>query len=254
VDESYHFSMDQIIHSNSHKLDMIEFVTGKIGSGKTIYAVKRIVDHIALGGTAVTNIDFIWDDVYSYLYKYKGVFAKPEQLISLDVNKNPNWDQEIPWGVPGHHVLAVWDEVQLFNNARDWKKTQMEQGRMLSFLTQSRKACVDVIFIAQAAATVEKQFRLQAQFEHYIINSSQLSLGPLGTFPKWMNFYVRHKNDMESREVLESNYGTYDKRLFPLYDTRSMLDTDMRERKLNARMVKRIKLQRRPLISRLLQI
>lgn len=233
---------------------MIEFVTGKIGSGKTIYAVKRIVNHLSKGGTAVTNIDFIWENVQRYLLKYCGVYALPEQLISLDVNKNPSWDQEIPWGVPGSHVFAVWDEVQLFNNARDWKKTQTEHGRMLSFLTQSRKACVDVMFIAQSASTVEKQFRLQAQFEHYIINSSQLSLGPLGSFPKWMNFYVRHKKDMESRAVVESQAGSYDKKLFPLYDTRSMLDTDMRERKEDATFIERLELKKKSLIPRLLQL
>ena len=233
---------------------MIEFVTGKIGSGKTLYAVERIYLHMIKGGTVATNIDLKFENIEALAWKQKGKRIKPAQIVEVDINKTPNWDMEVPWGVPELPVLSVWDEVHLFNNARDWKKTQDSQGQMLSFLTQSRKACVDVIFITQDSKTVDKQFRIQAQFEHYVINSSELSLGPFGKLPQFMSFCIRFKKSMSSRETVESNMAPYNKSMFGLYDTLSMLDDQMRERQQDARVVEPFVLESKNLFRRLLQI
>lgn len=233
---------------------MIEFVTGKIGSGKTLYAVERIFMHLIKGGTVATNIDLKFDKISNLAWKKYGKKIIPAQIVEVDINRTPNWDLEVPWGVPELPVLSVWDEVHLFNNARDWKKTQDKQGQMLSFLTQSRKACVDVIFITQDSKTVDKQFRIQAQFEHYVINSAELSLGPLGSLPKCFSFCIRFKKSMSSRETVGTHMAPYNKSMFGLYDTLSMLDDQMRERQQDARVVEPYTLESKNKLRRLLQV
>lgn len=206
----------------------ISLVTGKIGSGKTIWAVEEIVEHLSKGLTVYTNIDLIFEEIKKYVQRVKRVTIVEDQFNWVDINNDRNWDEKIRWGTQDGNVLCVWDEVQLFFNSRDWAKTQESSKKLLSFLTQSRKACVDVVFITQVSTTMEKQFRVQAQWEYYIINSKQLSLGPLGRLP--FNFMIVYQKDNESRLTVKTTMKGYSKRLFPLYNTLSMLDTEMQNR------------------------
>ena len=227
---------------------MISLFTGKIGSGKTLRAVGEIVKHLAKGGFVYTNIELIFLEVQRLCRVRHRVVIQPEQLRSLAIEDVSRWHESIEWGVPGHPVLIVLDEIHLFFNSRDWAKTQALHKDMLSFLSQSRKACVDVVFICQAASTLEKQFRVQSEWEFYCRNVKDIRVPFLGTVP--MNMMLCVKKDVENDKAVDRTFSSYDKALFPLYDTRAFLDQQMREAAEGAQRLAPLKLERVPLIPR----
>lgn len=226
---------------------MITLVTGKIGSGKTIFCVEKIIGHIANGGTVYTNIDLNWDNCKKLILKRYKVHAEDSQLQPIDLVKCAEWHKTISWGTRDLPVLCVLDEIHLFFNARDWSKTADLHRDMLSFLSQSRKACVDIIFIAQVATTLEKQFRVQSQYEFSCVNLKDLHIPLIGklNFNKMLLTQKDNAEDAGRVVVLGRWVRSYDKELFPCYDTAAFLDANMREAAEQFARVPRVKLKRK---------
>jgi len=227
---------------------MISLVTGKIGGGKTLHCVGLMLRHLAKGGTVVTNVDLVWEAVARLAKIRHRVEVRPEQLVRIDLVDSAEWHVGIPWGTSVLPVLVVLDEIHLFFNARDWAKTQQLHRGMLSFLSQSRKCCIDVVFIAQVATTLEKQFRVQCEWEFYCRSVKDIKIPGLGTLP--FNFMLQVKKDVETDKPVSREFRAYDRALFPLYDTRAFLDAQMRTASETATRVEPFKLKRFPLIPR----
>jgi len=228
---------------------MISLVTGKIGSGKTLHCVGMIVRHIAKGGTVYTNILLDWDAVARFIRRrYKRIPLR-SQLVFVDLVEGADWHRRIAWGTPSLPVLVVWDEIHLFFNSRDWAKTAALHRDMLSFLSQSRKACVDVVFIAQVATTLEKQFRVQCEWEFYCRNVKDIQVPIFGTLP--LNRMLLVQKDVETDKAMRRQLLPYDRGLFSLYDTRSFLDAQMREASEAVVRVQPVRLRGLPLWHRL---
>ena len=227
---------------------MISLVTGKIGSGKTLYCVGMIVKHLSKGLTVYTNIPLNFEEIAKYVRKNSRRIIVEEQLQYVDLVNSAEWHKVIKWGSPGHPVLVLWDEIHLFFNARDWAKTQSLHRDMLSFLSQSRKTDTDVVFIAQVASTLEKQFRVQCEWEYYCRKIKDIPVPLFGTLP--INRMLLVQKDCESDKPISRSMVMYDRRLFPCYDTRSFLDAQMREAALTAERIPPRKLQRVPLVDK----
>jgi len=227
---------------------MIQLVTGTIGSGKTLYCVGRAVDAVAEGLTVYSNIRLNFEEIAAVVLKRNRRIIRPEQVRFIDLIDQKNWHEVISWGSPGAHVLVILDEVHLFFNARDWSKTQKEHSEMLSFLSQSRKACVDVIFIAQVAATLEKQFRVQCEEEIYCRSLRTISIPILGTMP--FNRMLLVRRDGQTNNPLSRSIKSYDKDLWPCYDTLSFLDRTMTEASDSRTRLSRYKLARPVVFTR----
>lgn len=227
---------------------MICLVTGKIGSGKTLHCVGLIAAHLSKGLTVYTNINLVFTEIQRYVrLRYRRLIVE-DQIQYVDLAANDRWNEQIEWGSPGEPVLVVWDEIHLFFNARDWSKTQKLHAQMLSFLSQSRKADVDVMFIAQAAATLEKQFRLQCEWEYYCRKLKDIPIPIFGSLP--INRMLIVQKDMESDKAISRKVVPYDSRLWPSYDTRSFLDAEMRDAAGRVARRKAVQLEKIPLIPR----
>jgi len=226
---------------------MISLVTGKIGSGKTLHCVGLILRHLAKGGTVYTNVDLVFSELARMARKRYRVILERDQLRTIDLVDCAEWHKVLEWGTPDLPVLVVLDEIHLFFNARNWNKTQTLHGDMLSFLSQSRKACVDVVFIAQVATTLEKQFRVQCEWEFYCRNVRDIQVPIFGTLP--MNRMLLVQRDMETEKPMRRQLVRYDRDLFPCYDTRSMLDAQMRTAAEGTKRQPPRKLKRVPLLS-----
>lgn len=211
---------------------MIQIITGKLGAGKTLYTVMEMFDSLCLGRICVTNIAVNWPAMVEAARRLRRVHLREEQLIRLDPGTDANWQESIPFGSLNGFVEVYLDEIHLFFNARDWAKTNSESKGLLSFLTQSRKARVNVTFIAQEASTVEKQFRVLAEWEKYIVNSDHMPLGILGKFP--FKFFIIVQRDAQNSCVLKRTYRGYDKRFFKLYGSYTFLDAEMNNLAANA--------------------
>lgn len=225
---------------------MISLVTGKIGSGKTLHSVGLITSHIAKGGTVYTNVDLVWPELVKWVRIHHRVIPEEAQLNRIDLVDDDSWHKLIAWGTADLPVLVVLDEIHLFFNARDWQKTQTLHRSMLSFLSQSRKACVDVVFIAQVATTLEKQFRVQCEWEFYCRNVKDIVIPIFGKLP--FCFMLLVKKDVETDKAVERRFISYDKSLFPVYDTRAFLDAEMRQAAESANVVPPLKLRKVPLV------
>ena len=204
---------------------MIQIVTGKLGAGKTLYCVCDMFDDLCNGLTIATNVQINWTEMCNLARKEKRLILEDDQYIPLNPEQNKNWHELIPFGVSGAPLKVYLDEIHLFFNARDFQETHKNNRSLLSFLTQSRKAGVDVTFIAQELTTIEKQFRVLAEWELYVQSSDHIKFGPLGHSP--VRFFQVIKRDPVQGSVQGRSCRTYSKRHFKLYESFSFLDEEM---------------------------
>jgi hypothetical protein len=204
---------------------MIQIVTGKLGAGKTLYSMTRIVDDLVKGKTVCTNIAVNWPAIVALARRKYRVVLDDSQLVVVDPRNDRNWHKQIPWGLGFDFVELYLDEIHLFFNARDWQETKKVAGDMVSFLSQSRKARVNITFIVQDENTLDAQFKMQAEWVLYIVNSDHLPFGILGALP--VKFFIVCKRDAENGNTLSRTCKGYDKSYFGLYDSFSFLDDKM---------------------------
>lgn len=224
---------------------MIQILTGKLGAGKTLYASMLAFEAMVEGRTVLTNIDLVFSEMAALARRTHRVELDPRQLVKLDPAHDRNWQNSICWGIQSAFVEVILDEIHLFFNSREWATTSKECGGLYSFLTQSRKAAVNVTFIAQEESTIDKQFRVQAEWITDIVNSSHLPLGPLGSLP--FKFFLVVKKDAKNGYVLSRRMKPYDRRFFRLYNSFAFLDVHMRELAAKVEIVQPYKLRRVPL-------
>jgi len=206
---------------------MIRYVTGTLGAGKTFHSTRLLIGHLTKGGVVVTNIECDFDKIQRLVAKRCKVWIERDQLRVFDPEITPDWQTVIPWGEAEGQVLVVLDEAHLFYNSRDWATTATENKKLLSFLTQSRKAGVDVLWITQDSGNVDKQFRVLAEYELAIVNAKHLPLGWLGMLP-FKAYCVKHIS-AKGNYLVKKEWYLYNKYLFGTYKTSSMLNSSMRE-------------------------
>lgn len=113
---------------------MIELVSGKQGSGKTLYATKEAIRYLKKGCKVYTN------------YFVKGCFVLPSNWYDFQYIEGS---------------VIVFDEAQLIYNCRDFsiKDRQKEYKNLLAYLTMCRHYGIHIIFITQSLARLDVQIR-----------------------------------------------------------------------------------------------
>ena len=199
---------------------MIEVFEGKIGGGKTYSAVKRILKHLATGGTVYTNIDLVAEECQRYCMKKWFVEIEPEEQIQfMEPSDIKRFHEVVRMGTFDCQVLMVVDEAHIFFNARNWKDAKEE---LLHWLTQSRKWFIDVIFITQSAETLDKQFRLQAQFFWNYRDMNRMHVPIMGSWP--LQQILAKQYDYEDKKVQFFEFMSKDKKVFAAYQSFAFLD------------------------------
>lgn len=221
----------------SFHLAMITIISGKVGGGKTYFATLAILEHLLKGGVVVTNINLIRSECFKWGLRRGRVFRR-SQIRIVDLNKNPDVHALIPFGTPDLPVLVALDEIHLFFNSRDWKATSTHHRDLLSFVSQSRKAGVDLLFIAQSSDTIDSQFREQAEISFFCTN--------LGKFTGIRSLAMRAQLDRMSGEVLGFKIFWLDSQIFRCYSTLSFLDARMQQMERERVRIPPLKLQRVP--------
>lgn len=207
---------------------MIQLIEGKVGSGKTYFAVRLALAHIAAGGVVYSNIEFVRRGVRQYILGKFGVRFRGDSLRSLPAMEGvKEWYRPdvIQWGTRDCPVLVILDETHLFWNARDYAQTAKTQADMLSFLSQSRKAGVDVIFISQDEGNIDRQFRVQAEQLVICRNMGKNRVPVFGVALKgWFVYETREcqNGGLLGREWHKADYG-----IFNAYRTEAFLDSMM---------------------------
>ncbi|ELV8681518.1 zonular occludens toxin domain-containing protein [Vibrio fluvialis] len=140
----------------------VYFVTGKLGSGKSLTAVGRIRDAFHRGVPVATNLNINLKEMLGRDKRNTRLYRLPDKPSVEDLTA-------LGYGNKSYDVtkdgLIVLDECGTWFNSRTWN----DKGRQLliDHLLHIRKLGWDVIFIVQDISIVDKQARL-ALAEHTV--------------------------------------------------------------------------------------
>ena len=132
----------------------IYVVTGKLGNGKTLLAVRRIQEALENGRRIATNLDLRVEHLLEASNRTARVIRLPDKPTAEDlasIGKGCDGVDESRYG------LLVLDELAVWLNARSW--ADKERQGVIDWLVHSRKMRWDVIFIVQHLGMLDKQVR-----------------------------------------------------------------------------------------------
>ena len=222
-------------------------VVGRLGSGKSLYCVQRLVDALVYSDKHIyTNVrlkDF-WDlalakwisaglksftkflispmrDLASYrLFLAKNICERYHYIG--DLSKCVDMCFELGPG-PESSRLLIWDEIHLELNSRDWKRTS---GKMIQFFSMSRKLGFDILMISQIKGAVDRQLRDLADQCFTLKNLRNLKPFGLKIFPPVGLLSKRWGNTMSSDDkgmLVGAGIVRYNSSIAEFYDTKQIL-------------------------------
>lgn len=200
---------------------MIAIFEGKIGGGKTYLAVSRILAHLAKGGAVFTNVELKIDGVREYLAKVHGLELDESAIRILDESESWDFHKYLRSGTH-MNTLCVIDEAHLWFNARDHAVTAATKRELITFLSQSRKLKVDVIFIVQAAENLDAQFRRLAQEYWRMKDLQRFRIPVVGIQYPWPHT-LAFRIDSGSLQVMEKKLIKRGPLVWNAYNTNALL-------------------------------
>lgn len=133
----------------------VYFVTGKLGSGKSLSAVARIREKLAAGLPVATNLDVDLVALCGPKAKTPVLYRIPDKPGIEDFEAigigNASYDES-------KNGLVVLDECGTWFNSRTWG--DKERQAIINWFLHARKKGWDLIFLVQSIAIVDKQARL----------------------------------------------------------------------------------------------
>lgn len=131
-------------------------VVGKLGGGKTLWAVHKIRGYLAAGLPVATNVDIfpefmfspLWDQHRVKLYRLPNTITRRDLDLLGEANSTTNEEK---------NGLLVIDESGVSLNARNYN----EEGRkeLVAWFLHARKLGWDLMFIVQSISLIDKQIR-----------------------------------------------------------------------------------------------
>lgn len=207
----------------------VYFVTGKLGSGKTLTAVGKIREALLRGVPVATNLDINLKEMLGRNKKNTRLYRLPDKPVVEDLiligSANKSYDTK-------KDGLIVLDECGTWFNSRTWNDKNRQ--KLIDHLLHIRKLGWDVIFIVQDISIVDKQARL-ALAEHTVfcrrldrmqfpIISPLISLITLGQLklklPKLHIGIVKYGDNTNSLTV--DTWKLWGTDLYSSYDTKQM--------------------------------
>jgi hypothetical protein len=184
----------------------IHFISGKPGGGKSMYAVRLLVQELrSTERDIVTNLPLKLGELAMYLEREYGetfnLGERVELLTENDIGQfwlhrgrgrrlEARCERELrgrKLSVVDYTAAAEWggvfyaiDEVHIAFNSRKWMETGED---CIYYLSQHRKLGDDVLCITQHVNNVDKQFRSMAQDYTYLRNMSKERVGIFRSFP-----------------------------------------------------------------------
>ena len=125
----------------------LNYVTGPMGAGKSLYGVRRITEYLCAGRYVVTNVR-LYDDaperIAAHVLRTGVVRGEKRQRIADKLRALYVYEESLEaamrYRVPGSgeaRALFVWDETHNDLNNRDWNKDGRKE--ILRWATQLRK-------------------------------------------------------------------------------------------------------------------
>jgi len=158
----------------------VYIVTGKLGNGKTLVSVGRILDKLKTGCIVATNLDLKLDKLLSVNNKSARVIRIPDKPTIEDLNAlgvgNATYDET-------QNGLLVLDECGTWFNSRNWQ--DKSRKAVNDWFLHSRKLGWDVMLIVQDIDIIDSQARAAiAEHTCFCRRLDRLHIPFFGTFLK----------------------------------------------------------------------
>lgn len=150
---------------------MIALVEGKLGAGKSLFAMRLVDDAIGAGKPVATNVELTPDALYraAGAHPLRRWFpalrqrraAKLSRLVFSSHDLGELMRVRLAGEGESRGVLVL-DECHNWMNARSW--SSKDRDELIRFFSQSRKLGFDVYLIAQRAEMIDKQVRNLAEY------------------------------------------------------------------------------------------
>lgn len=147
---------------------IFRFVTGKLGTGKTLVSVGVAMDYLERGCQVATNVDFYPENFRRKQNDKTRITRLPDHPQAADLAALGIGNPTLERGPDGNYrpsanydrnqnSLLLLDELAQFMNSRNWN----DKGRkeLISFLVLLRKLGWDAYFIVQDIDMIDKQIK-----------------------------------------------------------------------------------------------
>jgi len=217
----------------------LRYVVGPMGSGKSLYGTRRMMDFLMAGKYVISNVR-LYDDFAETAAKYITRTRPSKRQFVADKLKRyyiyeTDLAEAIRYRVPGKgegRALMVWDEAHNDLNNRSYlkrgKKYETEDGDgLLEWATQLRKLGYEGILLSQSHENTDAQLRrvcnyivrLQNQRETVrvpLLNTRNLLVPPL-FLAYWFMTNVPQGSKQKSIKV-ERYFLSWHKELYDTMD------------------------------------
>lgn len=136
-------------------------VTGKKGTGKSLFSVGEIRTALLAGKRVATNLDIYLDAMLGPTAK-QTLVRLPDRPTAADFEALGRGQEGV---VEDDNGLIVLDETSTFFNSRAFG--DKERQPLLDWLVHSRKYGWDVIYICQGLSQIDKQLR-ETMIEYHV--------------------------------------------------------------------------------------
>lgn len=144
----------------------VYFVTGKLGSGKSLISVGKIRDYMQDGRRVATNLNIFPDNLFTY--SKSNVVRLPDNPRFEDMDAlGKGYEHEDKYhNDESRYGLIVLDECGTWLNSREWNA----KGRrdLIKWFYHARKRRWDVIFLIQDIESIDGQI-FRSLGEHVVI-------------------------------------------------------------------------------------
>ena len=204
-------------------------VTGKLGSGKTLYTVKKARDYLQAGRRVATNLDLNLGKLLSKKTDSKKLLRladhpTAESFHNLGQAYSGSYDENKTGAL-------ILDECATWLNARDWNAKDRKQ--LINYLVHVRKKGWDVYLIIQDISMLDKQIR-KVLAEHTVIcrRTDRMKIPLFGVLFSMLGL----DNKLPKAHIASIFYGDFQgaplvatepylgKNLYNAYDTRQIFD------------------------------
>lgn len=209
--------------------------TGLPGAGKTIHAVKWIIEQLRHGRVVVTNIEGLSFDRIAVIhdvphaYRNRLVLIHPDEKdyisnlhrIAFDALHEALRDitgsmdhREYQRKILYRNAAFVIDEAQLYFPIQTIEKHKEITG-VVKWMTRHRHYGQDIVMITQHPDFLDKSIRNVLQFRYHFRKMDFIRIPVIGG----SNRYGFQSSDFQSGNHLKKGFGSYDADIWNCYDS-----------------------------------
>jgi zona occludens toxin (predicted ATPase) len=189
---------------------MIVGIEGRPGSGKSYFAVDRMVEALRSGRRIVTNMNNVYYRRIAWDLSGRNLKGAKEILSRITVISTKNFLSEFA-KLNLKNTDIILDEVMLDFFSRDWAKMPKST---IFFLTQHRKYRCDFYYITQSIERMDNVLKSLTQYYIRLRNTANWKMGPFRVpavmCATWFQEDLKTIHSVDYRRPSKKIYGYYD--------------------------------------------